>query len=501
MEDIKVKNKNKKKIVIVGAGPGGLTAGMLLSHAGHDVTIYEQKPYVGGRNGHITLSDFRFDIGPTFLLMRSVLDEVFSKLGRNLEDYLKLFKLDPMYRLAYGAHAEFFPSPDKEKMKAEMERLWPGSFAGYEKYLREEQKKYAKLYPCLKVPYSSLRDCLTWQFISSLRCLDAHKSLYKQLGKYFTNQDMITSFAFQAKYIGMSPWKAPGTFSIISYIEHGEGIYHVEGGLHKISEAMAKITAEEGGTLKLNTPVKQLLLDGRRVTGVELMSGEQVSADRVVLNADFAHAMTNLVDDSVLKKWNKKNIDKKLFSCSTFMMYLGVDKLYDNIPHHNIVFSEDYKQNVKEISETYTLSADPSFYIQNASITDSTLAPAGKSALYVLVPIANAQASIDWETEKEPFKEKIYQLLETRGKLKDLRAHVVEEKVITPLEWQSDYSVYNGATFNLGHNISQMLLFRPHNRFEEFKNCYLVGGGTHPGSGLPTIYESGRISADMINCE
>ena len=297
----------------------------------------------------------------------------------------------------------------------------------------------------------------------------------------------------------MSPWTAPATFSIISFIEHAEGIYHIEGGLHQLSAAMAGIVQEDGGMIHLNKRIKRVLLDRRRVTGVELEDGSIEHADYTIINADFGHAMTHLFEDSQLKKWNKKNLERKLFSCSTFMLYLGVDKIYDTIPHHNIIFADDYKKNVEEISNTYELPFDPSFYIQNAGVTDHTLAPEGKSTVYVLVPVPNLKAGIDWQKEKNDFKQKIYALLETRGKLTDLRKHVETELVITPDDWKEKYAVYNGATFNLGHNISQMLSLRPHNRFEEFRNCYLVGGGTHPGSGLPTIYESGRITAALIS--
>ncbi|HMB00077.1 MAG TPA: phytoene desaturase family protein [Spirochaetota bacterium] len=488
----------KKKVAIVGAGPGGLTAGMILAKRGFDVDIYEQNNYVGGRNGHIKMGDYIFDIGPTFFLMKHIVDDIFAQADRKIEDYVELTQLDPMYRLRFGDKREIFPSHIKEKMSAELERLWPGSSRGYKKYLQKESYKYNKLVPCLQIPYSRWYHLLKWRLLSSLPWLDLHKSLYNVLHRYFKHQDTITSYGFQAKYIGMSPWRAPGAFSIISYIEHAEGIYHITGGLNQVSKAMAKIIREEGGRIHLDAPVKELLLDKRKVTGLKMADGSEIRADNVVINADFGHAMSHLVEEKKLRHWKPKKLKKKLFSCSTFMLYLGVDKIYDNIPHHSICFAEDYKENVREISETYRLSDDPSFYIQNASVSDSTLAPAGKSTIYVLVPVPNLKADIDWEKEKEPFKEKIYCYLEEKGGLKDIREHVEEELVITPKDWEEKYSVYQGATFNLGHNVTQMLVFRPHNDFEEFKNCYLVGGGTHPGSGLPTIYESGRITADEM---
>ena len=180
------------------------------------------------------------------------------------------------------------------------------------------------------------------------------------------------------------------------------------------------------------------------------------------------------------------------------MIYLGLDKRYD-ITHNNIFFSADYKTNVEAIYKTMSLPEDPSFYIQNASATDSSLAPEGKSTIYILVPVPNLKASIDWEKEKDKYRELVLSLVEKRTELKDIRQHIEVEKVITPLDWQKQANVFAGAVFNLAHSLGQMLYLRPRNKLEGYENLYVVGGGTHPGSGLPTIVESGRIVARLIN--
>ncbi len=208
--------------------------------------------------------------------------------------------------------------------------------------------------------------------------------------------------------------------------------------------------------------------------------------------------MSNIVPENNRKKYTNKALEKLEYSCSTFMLYLGVKKEFADLPHHSIIFANDYKKNVEQISESKVLSEDFSFYVQNASITDKTLAPHGKSTLYLLIPVPNNESQIDWDKEKEELKNKLIDQLETRGGYKDLRQNIEESLIITPKDWEKKMNVYKGATFNLSHKLSQMLIFRPHNQFEEFENCYLVGGGTHPGSGLPTIYESGRISAELI---
>jgi phytoene desaturase len=383
-------------------------------------------------------------------------------------------------------------------MRQSLESFYPGSYAGYLRYLDKEKKKYDKLIPCLQMPYGKVTDFFKKQLITSIPYLDAHTSIYNVLSRYFDNDDTRIAFTFQAKYIGMSPWEAPGTFSIISYIEHGGGIFHVMGGLNNLSQAMAKAAQEENAVINTGTPVKKIIIKNRTAVGVELEDGTVKEADYVIVNADFAHAMTHVVDPQELRKWTANRLENKRYSCSTFMLYLGINKIYDHIPHHNIIFSDDYRKYVEDMTTQMTVSEDLSFYVQNASVTDPSLAPDGKSTIYVLVPVPNNKSNIDWEDKKSDFRNRVLDLLENKAGFQDIRRHIEQEKVITPLDWENEIDVYKGATFNLAHNVGQMLYFRPHNQFEEFKNCFLVGGGTHPGSGLPTIYESGRITADLI---
>ncbi len=487
-----------KRVLIIGAGPGGLSCGMLLAHRGFDVTILEKTDVIGGRNAAFKLGKYTFDTGPTFFLMKDILERIFEATGRNLDEYVKLMNLDPMYRLVFNKDKDFYPSTEKGKMKAELERVFPGSSDAYDKYMQKEKKKYDTLIPCLEVPYCSFKDLFKKRFIKAIPYLDAHLSLFDVLSRYFSYDELKLAFTFQAKYIGMSPWKAPGTFSLISYIEHGGGIYHVEGGLNQLSAGMAKAFKEMGGKIQFSSNVKNLIIEGDAAKGVKLEDGRVFSSDYIVINSDFAYSMTNLVDESKRKKYTNKKLAEKEYSCSTYMIYLGVNKVYDDLPHHNIIFADDYRANVKDITENFVPSDDTSFYVQNASVTDKTLAPRGKSTIYVLVPTTNNKSNINWEAEKDKVREIVLDLMETKGGFTDIRKHIEEERIITPQDWEDDYNVYLGAVFNLGHQIRQMLFMRPHNRFECFKNCYLVGGGTHPGSGLPTIYESGRISADLL---
>ena len=489
-------NPARKKIIIVGAGPGGLTSAMILAHRGFDVTVFEAKDVVGGRNAPIRLDGYTFDTGPTFLMMRFILAEMFQEAGRDVEKYLSFKKLDPLYRLKFEDRDVVITS-DHAAMRREIGQHFPGSEEGFDRFLKEEKRRYEKLYPCIQRDYSTLGSFLYKDLMMAVPALSIGRSLFQNLGRYFQPAKLKLSFTFQAKYLGMSPWECPGLFTMLPYIEHAHGIEHVVGGLNQISQAMARVVAEEGGKIRLSTPVRQLTLEGRRVTGVELENGERATADEVIINADFAHAMSRLLPAGTLKKYAPARLAKKKYSCSTFMMYLGVEGAVP-LDHHTIFFAKDYKANLHDISTRKVLSKDISFYIQNASVTDPSLAPAGHSALYVLVPTPNQSSSVAWGEEREAFKNHVLDLIEKRAGLPDLRRRIRAERVITPLDWQEDGRIYLGATFNLAHTFSQLLYLRPRNKFEELDRCYLVGGGTHPGSGLPTIYESARISSNLI---
>ncbi len=339
---------------------------------------------------------------------------------------------------------------------------------------------------------------LRWKLIKAAPVIDAGFSVHDVLSRYFKNEDLKISMSFQAKYLGMSPWDCPGAFTILSYVEHAFGIYHPKGGVHKISEAMAEILKEEGGKINLNSSVKEIIFKKNQAVGLKLESGQEIFGDEVIMNVDFADGVSKLIRKDGRKKYTDQRLESMKYSCSTFMIYLGVNKKY-NLSHHSIFLAENYKKNVEDIFKNKIIPEDPSFYLQNAGLTDDSLAGFGKSTFYCLVPVPNLlNSEIDWEKEKTRFRNKIIEKIVEKTGFSDLKNHIEVEKIITPLDWQEKMNVFGGAVFNLSHSLDQMLYFRPHNRLEGYKNLYIVGGGTHPGSGLPTIIESGRISADLI---
>jgi len=485
-----------KRVTIVGAGPGGLAAAMQLAHAGMSVTLLECRDVVGGRTSAIEREGFRFDCGPTFFLYPRVLDEIFRSVGYDLKTEVPMKRLDPQYRLTFANGGQLDCTPDMDEMDRQIAAFSPADVGKLRRYMEDNRVKLEKFRPILERPFSSVFDLIRPSLLGAVKHLHPLRSLGDELSRYFSDPRLVIAFAFQSKYLGMSPFQCPSLFSILAFLEYEYGVHHPIGGCSRVSERMAEIATEMGVDVRLNEAVTGLKMKGRRVVGVQTQQGSH-DCDALVVNADFAEAMKRLVPDSLRKRWNDKQLATKRYSCSTYMLYLGIEGRYDDLPHHNIHISSNYEKNLAEIETLHTLSDDPSFYVQNASVTDETLAPAGHSTLYVLVPVSHQHENIDWKVQADPFRERTLDALSQIG-LSDIRDRIRFEHRITPDNWNSDYRIYRGATFNLAHNLGQMLHKRPQNRFEELDGVYLVGGGTHPGSGLPVIYESSRITSRLL---
>lgn len=482
-------------VTIIGAGPGGLAAAMLLAQQGRRVRILERMDRVGGRCSAFENDGFRFDVGPTFFLYPRVLKEIFAEVGYDLFEEVPMKRLDPQYRIDFGSHGHLDATPDIARMEEEIRRFSPADAGSFSRFMNDNREKLASFRPILESPFGNALDLMRPEYLKALPWLRPWHSVGSELQRYFKDPRLGIAFSFQSKYLGMSPFQCPSLFTILAFLEYEYGVYHPIGGCSAISERMAEIARELGVDIRLGEAVEKLEFEGRRVKGVTTAQ-RHYATDALVINADFANTMTKLVPDHLRRKWNDRKIAKTKFSCSTFMMYLGIEGRYD-LPHHTIHIADDYNRNLSEIEELKVLSEDPSFYVQNAGVTDSTLAPAGMSTLYVLVPVPNQTAKIDWESERLPFRNRVIKQLEKIG-ITDLENRIRFDKCLTPADWTHDFQIHHGATFNMAHNLRQMLHRRPNNRFKDLDGVYLVGGGTHPGSGLPVIYESARITSRLM---
>ncbi len=489
--------KNKKKLVVIGAGPGGLASAMLLGRTDADITVLERRQVVGGRSAPIDTQGFRFDTGPTFFLYPRILSEIYAACGHDLARQVDLRRLDPQYEIRFETGERIKATGNIERMAAQIAGFAPHDAANLPKFLTENRAKLDAFRPVLERPFNSLADLLKPEIINALRYLNPHRSVERDLARFFDDPRTRLIFSFQSKYLGMSPFRCPSLFTILSYLEYEHGVYHPIGGCGAVMENMADLASESGVSVRTGEDVTRLHFDGKRVTAVETDHGIY-EADAVIINADFAGAMQRLVPDHLRRRWKDAKLAKKKYSCSTFMLYLGIEGSVPNLEHHTIFLSEDYQRNIAEIEEGKILTDAASFYVQNACVTDPTLAPAGCSTLYVLVPVPHDTGHIDWSPAALPaYRARIMDRLKHVG-ITDIERRIRVERMMTPQGWRDDHQIYNGATFNLAHSLGQMLLLRPKNRFDELDGVYLVGGGTHPGSGLPVIFESAKITARLI---
>lgn len=484
-----------QRVLIVGAGPGGLAAAMLLSRAGVGVTVIERLPTVGGRTRTIRAGEFAFDMGPTFFLYPQVLREIFAACGRDLDEEVDLIRLDPQYHLVFGSGGAIHATGEVGRMAEQISALDAGDAEALERFMLHSRAKLDAMEPVLQQPFLSFSDLLKPSLLRALPKLRPWLSVDQELNRYFRDPRVRLAFSFQSKYLGMSPFQCPSLFTILSFMEYEHGVFHPRGGCGAVMEKMAEIATELGAEIRTGEAVEEILVENGRAVGVRTGHGEY-RADALVINSDFAQTMTQLVSDRARRRWRDDRIARKSYSCSTFMLYLGLDGCED-LAHHTIYLAEDYARNVAAIHRGEQVPEDFSFYVQNACVTDPSLAPPGKSTLYVLAPVANQTGRIDWATEARPFRDRLVSSLRKIG-IEDVERRIRFEKVVTPADWQHDMQIYRGAVFNLAHSFSQMLLWRPRNRFEDIAGVYLVGGGTHPGSGLPVIFESARISTRLM---
>jgi len=485
-----------KQVVIIGAGPGGLAAAILLSKSGLRVKVLEKQDKVGGRTSALQSGGFKFDIGPTFFLFPQVLKSIYASMGKDLFKEIPMIRLDPQYHLIFGGGGDILARPDIPAMEQEISKISSHDASNFKRFLNENRIKLKEFKSTLETPFNSWRDLFKLKMLKLLPLLRPWSSLDGELSRYFSDPRVRLAFSFQSKYLGMSPFNCPSLFSILSFLEYEHGVYHPIGGCNAVSEGMANLAREAGVEILLNEDVNGIDFKGRKPVSINTQSGKH-PCDSLVINADFGRVMERLIPDNIRPSWSNRKIASARYSCSTFMLYLGIDGRYDNLQHHTIYMSKNYQSNLEDIEKRHVLSEDPSFYIQNASVTDDSLAPKGKSTLYVLVPVTHMHANVDWAKEKKRYRDLAIQQLGKVG-LHDVEKRICYEKIITPDDWQNKMEIYKGATFNLAHNLGQMLHFRPRNRFAELDGVYLVGGGTHPGSGLPVIYESARISSRLL---
>lgn len=486
------------KIIVIGSGFGGLAAAIRLAAKGHQVEIFEKRDKLGGRAYVYEMNGFKFDGGPTVITAPFMFDDLWAAAGKRREDYFQLVPCNPFYKIFNAEGRSFDYNGDEAFILNQIEQWNPDDKAGYQKFMQTTKAIFQKGFIELAdKPFLSLMDML--KVAPDLIKMQSYKSVYNYVSQYVKDDFLRQCFSFHPLLIGGNPFDTPSIYAMIHYLERQWGVHYAMGGTGAIVQAMGKLFEELGGRVHLNSEVSEIIVENRRVKGIRLADGTVRIADSIVSNADAAFTYRYLIPSVYRRKYTNRKIEHMKYSMSLFVIYFGTKRRYTDsgLAHHNILLGERFKGLLDDIFEEKVLAADFSLYLHMPSLTDPSVAPEGHEACYVLSPVPNLDAGIDWRTAAKPYRDRIIQFLEDHY-LPDLSANIVEEHHIDPLHFQNDLNSYRGSAFSLQPTLTQSAWFRPHNQSEEFDNLYFVGAGTHPGAGLPGVLSSAIIAENLI---
>ncbi len=475
-----------KKVTIIGAGVGGLATAARLAHDGYDVEVFEKLSKCGGRNHILEDKGFKFDMGPSFVLMPDFFDEVFSYCGESLKDYLDLRIIDPSYKIFYSDGETLTVYQDSRRTKEELERIERGAAKQFDKFIQETARIYGIVKPLLYkcVTYKALSNPYYWSLVGKIRAFQSYWNLAR---KYFKSDKLCYAFTFEAMFMGVSPYQAPAFYSVITYTDHVQKIAHPMGGMYQIPLALEKLARKFGAKINYDCPIEDITQAGGKIS---LKQGvREIKTDYAVVNADYAYTQTDLL---------KRKIPEFKYSCSTLLIYLGIKKKLSNLTHHNLFFSKDLNKNLDQIFKDKTIPEEPSFYVHVPTVTDTSLSPVGKDILYLLIPVPNLKDNKeDLLKHKDRLRRLVFDKINSvcGCSLDDL---IEVEHYFYPQDFIGRYNIKYGATFGLAHNLTQSAFFRPANFDLKIRNLYYVGASTQPGGGLPVVIASSRIVADLI---
>lgn len=477
--------------LVIGSGFGGLAAAIRLGARGYRVTVLEKLDAPGGRAYVHRQDGFVFDAGPTVITAPQLLEELWQLAGRELSDDVDLRQVAPFYRIRFDDGQTFDYSGDPEVMRREVEKLAPGDVAGYERFLATSQSIFEVGFEKLAhVPFGSWKDMA--RIAPDMMRLQSYRTVFGLVAKHVRDERLRQVLSFHPLLVGGNPFSTTSIYTLIAFLERKWGVHFPIGGTGALVRGMVGLIEGQGGRVRCDAEVAQILVEDGAARGVRLTSGETLRADVVVSNADAAWTYRHLVAPEERRRWTDRRIERSRFSMGLFVWYFGTDRKYDDVAHHTILLGPRYKALLDDIFEHKVLAEDFSLYLHRPTATDPSLAPPGCDGFYVLSPVPNLSASTDWNVEAEPYRLKIQRYLE-RTVLPGLGERVVTSRVTHPLEFRDRLLSYRGAAFGFEPVLTQSAYFRPHNQSEDVRGLYLVGAGTHPGAGVPGVLSSARV--------
>jgi len=484
-----------KTVIVIGAGIGGLTAAIHLAKKGLHVTVIEKNTRPGGRCDRLSREGHHFDTGPTLLVMPLLYESEFAALGTSMREMLDLQRVDPTYHLVFDNGSRLALTSDMKYLQEQLESFEPGSFQGLLRYMDEGHRHYHLGIEKLVEPdFRKASDFFKLEHLPLLYQVKPLANHYANMKHYFDDPRLKAAFTFQDVYMGLSPFEAPATFSMMPYTELAHGVWYPRGGMYQVVEALMSLAQDAGVHFQFNTTVDRIELNGRGARGI-VAEGQHISADAVLANADLPYVYQNLLpQDRQVRK-----LEHKRYSCSVISFFWGVDQPYETLAPHTLFLADDYRENFVSIIRDLDLPANPSLYIHAPARLDPSMAPSGQDTLIAIVPVGHmsANGAQDWGALRDKAREHVFRRLRTLG-ITDLDQHIKFEMNFTPLSWRKRYNLVKGSTHGLCHNLSQLGYFRPDNRHPQYHNLYFTGASTRPGTGMPTAMVSGRQAAQRI---
>jgi phytoene desaturase len=486
-----------KKIIVIGSGFGGLAIAIRLQSRGFDVTIMEKNEQIGGHASQLIKDGYTFDMGPSLITAPDIIEGVFRSAGREMNQYLKLRKLDPYYRIYFHDKSFIDYNGDTEKMKLQMAKFEPDDAKNYDRFM----EACRGIYDAVITDGLGSQPFMSWKtmfcFIPKAIKLNALFPSYSFVKRYFKHPKHRFTFSFHPLFIGANPFRSPSIYLMIPYLEKTGGVWFTDGGMYSLVKAFETVFTELGGTIKTNHEIQEIKVENGKITGV-VTDEKFFKADGVVSNADISHTYKHLIQSHYRKKWNDKKIDKAKYSMSAFLLYLGVKKQYPQLLHHTLILSERYKQLISDIFDKKILPDDFSMYLHAPTRTDPMMAPEGAESMYVLIPVSNLAGDIDWSKTKKAFTKKVLEFLEKDFGLTNLQENIEVLEIFTPEDFAQNRNSFLGTPWGLEPQLTQTAVFRPHNRSEDVKGLYFVGAGTHPGAGLPGVLLTAEVTEKVV---